>query len=119
MLMVDDAEDILMIMGTLLEMEDARVTTVSSGQQALDAFDKSSFDLLLSDIGMPGIDGYQLIRAIREKYPDSDIPAIALTGFGSKEDVNKAIEAGFSAHISKPVALENLLDIVRHLRRPS
>lgn len=118
-LMVDDAEDILMIMGTLLEMEDARVTTVSSGQQALDAFDKSSFDLLLSDIGMPGIDGYQLIRAIREKYPDSDIPAIALTGFGSKEDVNKAIEAGFSAHISKPVALENLLDIVRHLRRPS
>ncbi|MNY68408.1 C4-dicarboxylate transport transcriptional regulatory protein DctD [compost metagenome] len=65
---------------------------------------------------MPGMDGYALIRAVREKYPDLAMPAIALTGFGSKDDMNQALQAGYTAHISKPVSLDNLLDIVRRLR---
>lgn len=115
-LVVDDAEDVLMIMHDLLEMEGAQVTAVSGGQQALDALESSEFDILLPDVGMPVMDGYALIRKVREEYPDRDIPTIALTGFGSKDDMNKAIEAGFSAHISKPVSLDDLLDIVRDLR---
>ncbi|MGE8632626.1 MAG: response regulator, partial [Achromobacter piechaudii] len=115
-LIVDDSEDILHIMRELLEMEEASVTAVGSGRDALQAFETTSFDLLLSDIGMADMDGYELIRAIREKYPDSAMPAIALTGFGSKEDMNEALQAGYSAHISKPVSLDNLLDIVRRLR---
>ncbi|HCQ50014.1 MAG TPA: chemotaxis protein, partial [Achromobacter sp.] len=115
-LIVDDSEDILHIMRELLEMEEACVTAVGSGREALEAFANAPFDLLLSDIGMADMDGYELIRAIREKHPDSAVPAIALTGFGSKEDMNEALQAGYSAHISKPVSLDNLLDIVRHLR---
>ncbi|AUA59108.1 Aerobic respiration control sensor protein ArcB [Achromobacter spanius] len=115
-LIVDDSEDILHIMRELLDMEEACVTAVGSGREALDALEASAFDLLLSDIGMPGMDGYALIRAVREKYPDLAMPAIALTGFGSKDDMNQALQAGYTAHISKPVSLDNLLDIVRRLR---
>lgn len=115
-LLVDDSEDVLHIMRELLDMEGAEVTAASNGRQALEILETSQFDLLLSDIGMPDMDGYSLMRAIREKGDGGDLPAIALTGFGAKEDMREAVKAGFSAHISKPVSLDDLLEVVRKLR---
>ena len=115
-LLVDDSDDVLQIMRELLDMEGAQVTAVASGREALQALDASGFDLVLSDIGMPDMDGYALMRAIREKENGDAIPAIALSGFGAKEDMREAVNAGFSAHISKPVAVDDLLETVRKLR---
>ena len=115
-LLVDDSEDVLHVMRELLDMEGAVVTAASNGRQALEILKTAQFDLLLSDIGMPDMDGYTLMRAIREKEDGGDLPAIALTGFGAKEDMREAVSAGFSAHISKPVSLDDLIDVVRKLR---
>jgi two-component system CheB/CheR fusion protein len=115
-LLVDDSEDVLHIMRELLDMEGAEVTAASNGRQALEILETSRFDLLLSDIGMPEMDGYSLMRAIRGKEDGGDLPAIALTGFGANEDMREAVNAGFSAHISKPVSLDDLLEVVRKLR---
>ncbi len=117
-LLVDDSDDVLQIMRDLLDMEGADVTAVPGGRQALEALESSRFDLLLSDVGMPVMDGYTLMRTIRQKDGGA-MPAIALTGFGAKEDMREAVKAGFSAHISKPVALDDLLDVVRKLRLKS
>ncbi|MGW9067499.1 CheR family methyltransferase [Achromobacter animicus] len=115
-LLVDDSEDVLHIMHELLDMEGAVVTAASNGRQALEILETARFDLMLSDIGMPEMDGYTLMRAIREKDSGADLPSIALTGFGAKEDMREAVSAGFSAHISKPVSLDDLLEVVRKLR---
>ncbi|MEN5159402.1 CheR family methyltransferase [Achromobacter spanius] len=114
-LLVDDSEDVLQVMRELLDLEGANVTAVSSGREALERLDLSPFDLLLSDIGMPDMDGYALMRAIRERDDGVDLPSIALTGFGAKEDMREAVSAGFSAHISKPVSLDDLLEVVRRI----
>lgn len=117
-LLVDDSQDVLHVMRELLEMEGAHVIAVNSGQRALQAMAnaEAEFDLLLSDIGMPDMDGYTLMRTIRGMDKGGALASIALTGFGAKEDMREAVSAGFTAHISKPVALDDLLEVVRNLR---
>lgn len=115
-LLVDDSDDVLLIMREPLELEGAVVSAAASARLALEVLESGQFDLLLSDVGMPQIDGYALMRTIRRKPQWREIPAIALTGFGSKDDVRAAVAAGFSAHISKPVAIDELLQIVSKLR---
>jgi two-component system, chemotaxis family, CheB/CheR fusion protein len=111
-LLVDDALDGLEAFRTLLELEGAHVQTAESGELALSAASKDDFDVILSDIGMPEMSGYELIAQLRKSPRTARVPAIALTGFGREQDIARAIEAGFDAHISKPVTLRALLDAI-------
>ena len=111
-LLVDDSEEILTPFSELLELEGAAVTAVTSGEQALERLAASDYDILLSDLGMPGMDGLELIRRVRELDVARDITAIALTGFGRPQDERTALQAGFDAHLSKPVSMSALLALL-------
>ncbi|TCK32786.1 two-component system CheB/CheR fusion protein [Paraburkholderia sp. BL8N3] len=108
-LLVDDSLDGLEGFRTLLELEGAQVRAESSPEAALVAATESEFDLILSDIGMPTMSGYELIAKLRELPTCKAVPAIALTGFGREQDAVEALRAGFDAHLGKPVSLSALL----------
>jgi len=93
----------------LLEMEGAHVRAEPSAEQALVATTQQEFDVVLSDIGMPTMNGYEMIRQMRSTPRTARIPALALTGFGREQDVKKALDAGFDGHLSKPVSLHALV----------
>jgi two-component system, chemotaxis family, CheB/CheR fusion protein len=111
-LLVDDAIEALEALRVLLEMEGAQVMAVDSGEQALQAAAENDFDLIVSDIGMPTMSGYELMTELRKLSRTANVPAIAITGFGRKQDAAKALRAGFNAHLSKPVPLQSLLDAI-------
>ncbi|MBY4897450.1 chemotaxis protein CheB [Cupriavidus sp. AU9028] len=108
-LLVDDTEDTLEGFSALLTLEGADVVTANSGEAALEQAQRQTFDLLLSDIGMPGMDGYELLGRLRQQPATSNLMAVALTGLGRQRDIQRVREAGFAAHISKPVALTELM----------
>lgn len=108
-LLVDDMEDVVTSFKMLLEFEKVEVITATSAQDGLQILaGKPDVDVILSDISMPGMDGYGFIKAVREQARYADIPAIAITGMGRIQDVELAYAAGFSGHISKPVTLSAL-----------
>ncbi|WP_017654076.1 response regulator [Fortiea contorta] len=113
-LLVEDDTDSRELMAFLLEQYGARVTQVNSASEALSSFRQTKFDLLISDIGMPGMDGYTLIRQIRKHSPDQggEIPAIALTAYAGEIDQKQALAAGFQRHISKPIEPELLIQAI-------
>jgi two-component system CheB/CheR fusion protein len=106
---VDDAEELLGPFADLLRLEGATVTIAKSGAMALSILASGSHDILLSDIGMPEMDGHELIETVRANPETRGIVAIALTGFGRPQDERRALKAGFDAHISKPVSMRLLL----------
>ena len=103
MLLVDDTPDMLETFGYLLEHEGARVTPASSGAEALELAETEDFDLVISDVGMPGMDGYQMMAEMRKRPRTAGLPAIALTGHGRTQDIERALQSGFDAHVGKPV----------------
>lgn len=115
-LVVDDVEDALTSFALLLEIEGAEVVAVDGAAAALKALAQGRFDLLLSDVAMPEMDGYALIEAVRRDPKTTSISAIALTGFGRFEDQRKALDAGFDAHVKKPVVIEDLLGTIHDLK---
>ncbi|HEX5128197.1 MAG TPA: ATP-binding protein, partial [Usitatibacter sp.] len=118
-LVVDDDEDARDLARRLLEGCKAEVLTAGSTPEAMGALEGGSFDVLVSDIGMPGEDGYSLMRRVRELPPDrnGDIPAMALTAYARGEDRVKAIRAGFHMHAAKPVDPAELIAAVANLGR--
>ncbi|HWH81382.1 MAG TPA: response regulator [Burkholderiaceae bacterium] len=122
-LLVDDHEDVLEVGLRLLEECGARVTTASSGEQALDRLSSEPFEVLLSDLGMPGMDGYALIRAVRAdlRLTADLLPAAAVTAFVRSEDRRRALDDGFQVVIQKPVTRAALTQTILELaamRRP-
>ncbi|MFP3566526.1 CheR family methyltransferase [Paraburkholderia sp. SIMBA_030] len=115
-LLVDDSAEGLEGFRALLEMEGAQVRAELSGKAALDAAKGTEFDLILSDIGMPGMSGYELIAELRKLPQTATVPAIALTGFGRQKDATDALQAGFDAHLGKPVSLHALLAAIAQIR---
>lgn len=111
-LLVDDSPDILETMCELLESEGAQVTTADGGARGIDLAERMTFDVIVSDIGMPEIDGHKMMTAIREDGQNTDTPSIALTGYGTLRDVEKAKAAGFTLHLRKPIDLQALIDAV-------
>jgi two-component system CheB/CheR fusion protein len=109
-LLVDDMEDALYLFKELLELDGATVEVATSARQGLDLLSRQPFDLLLSDISMPDMDGYAFLRAVRAQPALRGMPAIAASGLGQEKDVRMAIEAGFSDHITKPVSVEVIRD---------
>ncbi|MGT2477285.1 CheR family methyltransferase [Paraburkholderia terrae] len=116
-LLVDDSEEGLEAFRALLELEGAQVRPERSGLDALAAAREGQFDLILSDIGMPGMSGYELIGELRKLPGMHSVPAFALTGFGRQSDALEAVHAGFDAHLGKPVSLHALLDAIENARQ--
>jgi PAS domain S-box-containing protein len=110
-LVVDDEPDSRELLNRLLADCGATVITAASAAEALAAKDKQRPDILISDIGMPEIDGYQLLRSLRANG-EVRFPAIALTAFARSEDRTRALLAGYVAHVSKPVEPAELIATV-------
>ncbi|MFO7278132.1 MAG: ATP-binding protein [Pseudomonadota bacterium] len=111
LLTVDDEPDAAEMLKVLLEQYGARVTTAHSATDALRCLESERFDLLISDIGMPGVNGYELLERVRSACgaPNArDIPAIAVTGFARSEDRARALRAGYQEHVVKPVEPDKL-----------
>lgn len=118
-LVVDDEEDARTLLKAVLEEFGARVTLAASVAEALAAITKEPPTVIVSDIGMPNQDGYDLIRAVRELPAErgGNVPATALTAYARAEDRRRAIDAGFSMHVSKPVDPAELVAVVASLTR--
>jgi len=112
-LVVDDEPDSRTLIERLLVNSGAKVVTAASSEEAMQALLRQAPDVLVSDIGMPGEDGYTLIRRVRTSAAQvAQIPAIALTAYARIEDRVKAIQAGYQLHLSKPVEPIELLAMV-------
>jgi PAS domain S-box-containing protein len=116
-LAVDDDPDALAIIRHVLEECHARVLTAGSAPEALELLERERPDVLLSDIGMPVMDGYELIRRVRALGPGKggDVPAAALTAFARPEDRTRAVRAGYQTHLAKPVQPADLVAAVASL----
>jgi two-component system CheB/CheR fusion protein len=120
-LLVDDAPDALESFALLLQTEGAVVTCANGGAAALKRSEEASFDLIISDVGMPDMDGTQMVAELRRRPATELVPAIALTGYGRPQDVNASLAAGFTAHLVKPIDMQKLrrlaLDLVPRRKR--
>lgn len=114
-LVVDDSSDTVEMLRTLLEMDGAMVTTAGSGPEVLEILERENFDVILSDISMPGMDGFELLSRLRKLPNGRDVPVLALTGFGRVEDVERAQSEGFFAHITKPVDVSEIVNMLQKL----
>jgi CheY-like chemotaxis protein len=113
-LFVDDQCDARELVTELLEIYGAKVVAVESVERALKEIETAVPDVLVSDIGMPREDGYELIRRLRARESDSGVhvPAVAVTGFASAEDAHRALAEGFERHLSKPIDPAELVAVV-------
>jgi PAS domain S-box-containing protein len=117
-LVVDDEPDASALVKRVLEQRHAQVERAGSAAEALAQLEQHKFDLIISDIGMPGQDGYQFIRKVRSlENRHRDVPAVALTAFARSEDRKKAALAGFQMHLAKPVEVRKLLAVVANLTK--
>jgi PAS domain S-box-containing protein len=119
-LVVDDNRDAATSLATLLEITGHETFTAHDGPTALEAIERHRPDVVLLDIGLPRLNGYEVCRRVRELPWGEDVTLIALTGWGQEEDRRKSHEAGFDGHLVKPVeyaALVSLLDSVVAARK--
>ena len=113
LLVVEDEADTLEFLRRLLTTHGATVLTAATANEALSLVLNQRPDLMISDIGLPGMDGYDLIQNVRRQTsPGRDIPAIALTAYARTEDRTRALRAGYQAHIAKPVEPNELLAMI-------
>ena len=113
-LLVEDDDDSRKLLGTMLKRYGARVTSTKSAKEALSVFDNELPDVMISDIGMPDEDGYELIRKLRSTPPDRGglTPAIALTGYASRKDRERALAAGYQKHMAKPIEQADMITAI-------
>jgi CheY-like chemotaxis protein len=97
----------------MLRIDGNEVCTSLDGASALHAVSSHAVDVAFIDIGMPGMNGYEVARAIRNSKAGSDMLLVALTGWGQAEDRRKALEAGFDAHLTKPARVEDIEAVLR------
>lgn len=115
-LVVDDHCDTLRSLKLLLTRLGYQVLGAENMMDALRIAEQENFDLLLSDIGLPDGSGHELVKRIREKR---DVMAIAVSGFGMEEDVRRSRDAGFFDHLTKPVSLDRLQQVIEQARAES
>ncbi len=119
-LLVEDDEDSRRLLAMMLKRHGAEVTSTSSSPEALNSFDQVLPDVVISDIGIPDEDGYQLINNVRSLPVDRGglTPAIALTGYATNRDRERALAAGYQLHIAKPVEPSELVAAIVSLTTP-
>jgi CheY-like chemotaxis protein len=115
LMIVEDDPDTLEMLRATLEARGFRVTACQSAAETLEVAPGNPVDLIISDIGMPEMDGLNMIRQLREVAGYQNIPAIALSGYASQKDAKAALVAGFNAHVSKPVDPAELVIMVNGL----
>jgi two-component system, sensor histidine kinase len=109
---VDDNQDIRETLRVLLSMWGHQVETAEDGRSGLDCILRNSPDVAVVDIGLPGMNGYDVARAVRKEDPERRIRLIALTGYGQPAEKEKALAAGFDVHLLKPIAPAMLADVL-------
>ncbi|MCZ8255125.1 MAG: response regulator, partial [Polaromonas sp.] len=110
-----DAGDTLAV---VLDMLGAEVRVARDGMQALEAFAAYKPSVVLLDIGMPGMNGYQVAQAIRSRFADHPAVLVALTGWGQEDDLQRAKEAGFNHHLLKPAEIDALQQLLADIESP-
>jgi CheY-like chemotaxis protein len=111
-LLVDDHHDTCIGMKRMLERRGYEITVAHSADQAVEKVRTQDFDLLISDIGLPDRSGYELMREVRL---NRNLPGIALSGFGTEQDISQSRAAGFSEHLTKPINFERLEKTIQNL----
>jgi signal transduction histidine kinase/CheY-like chemotaxis protein/PAS domain-containing protein len=114
-LIVDDSEDTIAMLEELLKVVGANVMTATNGADALRLAAENEFDVILSDISMPEMDGYEFLQRLRKIDGRQDVPVVAITGFGRSADIARARAAGFYSHLTKPLNLQVLTDVLQQL----
>jgi len=114
-LVVDDDHDTTFLLKYLLEMSGATVITANSAAEGLSLADAREFNVILSDISMPGMNGFEFVRKLRTLPGKEDVAAVALTGLGRPEDVTRSHDEGFVAHLTKPVDFESLFAVLQRI----
>ncbi|HEX8472699.1 MAG TPA: response regulator [Pyrinomonadaceae bacterium] len=115
-LVVDDSPDVTEMLAMLLRYSGYDVVTVFSALDALDTAETEQFDVVVSDIGMPGMNGYELAEKLRATNTYSTVPMIAVTGFAMYDDRDRALESGFDAFLTKPINPMDLIDLIKRMR---
>ena len=116
-LLVEDAPDTLEMLKVVFEARGYTVTACPTPEEALRVAESGRFDIIVSDIGLPRIDGYELITRLRELPHLREVPALALTGYAAQRDAEAALAAGFGAHVPKPVDPAELAERMDQLTR--
>ena len=114
-LFVDDSTDILLLMQTELEWSGYIVDAAEDGHAGLQRLRANPPDVIVSDIQMPGMDGLEFIRRVREIPEFARIPAIALSGYDQDSHIREELAAGFTAHATKPVDGTELINLIQQL----
>ena len=114
-LVVDDVPDVTEMIELLLKHAGYDVATAGSAKAALQMARKQHFDLVISDIGMPEMNGYELATALRDLAAYNSTPLIAVTGYSEYDDRGRAVRAGFNVHLAKPIEPTQLLSLMNEL----
>jgi CheY-like chemotaxis protein len=114
-LVVDDHDDTAEMLAAYLKRHGYLTDTASSATEALEKVKAESFDLIISDIAMPVMSGYELVEELRRMRDYRRTPTIAVTGFAMQNDRERSLQAGFNAHMTKPINPQTLLHTVNRL----
>ncbi|HVF24004.1 MAG TPA: response regulator [Pyrinomonadaceae bacterium] len=117
-LIVEDSEDTLTLLGAMFVREGAHAITTTSAAEALQWASTNQPDIVISDIGMPDVDGYELLEKLKQLPRMNSIPAIAISGYASDEDRRKAIGVGYLALVPKPIDVDALFTLIHDLKIP-
>ena len=115
-LVVDDAPDLAEMLSLILIQGGYEVVTANSAQAAIEAAENTRFDMVISDIGMPRMNGYQLAQILRALPDYAAVPMIAVTGFSMYDDRERSFSSGFNAHVTKPIDPVGLFELIEQLR---
>ncbi len=114
-LVVDDVSDVTDMLSVLMTHAGYEVSTASSAPEAIALAKENHFDIVISDIGMPEMNGYQLAEALRSLPDYERVPMVAVTGYSMFDDRNRSLNAGFNEHITKPIDPRAFLDLIEQL----
>ena len=115
-LVVEDSEDTLTLLSAMFVREGAKVTTATSASEALSAASKKRPDVIISDIGMPDVDGYEFLEKLKQIPGMNGVPAIAVSGYASDEDRHRALSVGYLTLVPKPIDVDVLFDLIHDLK---
>jgi two-component system CheB/CheR fusion protein len=115
-LVVDDVRDVTEMIAMFLTHAGYEPVMAFTAKEALEAASTEQFDVIISDIGMPEMNGYELAVRLRELDGYGAVPMIAVTGFSMYDDRGRALESGFNAHLTKPINPAALLELIKRLR---
>ena len=114
-LVVDDVSDVTEMLSVLMSHAGYEVSTASSAPEAIALAKENQFDIVISDIGMPEMNGYELAEALRDLPGYENVPMVAVTGYSMFDDRSRSLTAGFNEHVTKPIDPRAFLDLIEQL----